>query len=284
VQPTGRNSRPQQLVNATVLIVAAGLTLAGCGASGSGQSGRPSSPSVTRSGANGPSASSAVAGGAVEGDDLGRRMNEALVAAGGCTMQVTVNNTVAITGVLSFGSIVRASTISRTWGKGEITLADRRTARYVTDTGGEDEEFYINDGTLTEGRHWVQVPRAASQLRDALTLVKARPMVGFVPEFLPQMEAQNISIGLSGWEPVTAGHETVEGVAVTHYLWTFDGTSAKAGSPTTHEVWVDSQGRPVQYLMYAANQPFYVTYSHWGRQNVTAPDRQDTAVLPMVKP
>jgi hypothetical protein len=232
-------------------------------------------------------AGSSAAATAVAGADaqaIASRMTKALVAAGGGTMTAALEQG-SITGALSFGPIDASQRISEIWNTGTYVSSDRRTSTYLMHTGPgpDDVEVYVNDGTPVDGRPWAKIPQFASQMKDAAAVARTHPYYRIVADAVPGLQPHVLPSLLAAQKGLvrSPAAETVDGVEVSHYLGSFDGTVPTPGAPTTFELWIDNEGRPTRYLSYLDEVQVSVGYGDWGKQKpVAAPPPADTSVIP----
>jgi hypothetical protein len=266
---TGRPQRAAAYVGAAVLA----FTLVGCTGSSSGSDAKTSTPASTTATA-------------AEAKQIADRMTAALAAASGGVMQVSSPNA-SVTGSLSFSALNASKAIGEIWTSGTYTSLDKHRTEYILHTGPQpdEQEIYVKDGTPIDGRDWAEVPYAASQIKDAANVLKDHPYFAAVPELVPGVQP-HVLPSLVAAQPSlhrSPTPETVDGVELTHYLGSFDGTAPTAGSATTFDLYVDKEGRPARFTAYVNEDPVTTIYGNWGKQPaVRAPAAADIAVIPAV--
>ena len=266
-------------IGLTTVLIAAGLAAAGCGSSSSA-----ASPTVTATS----TPHRYPAGHAFDANRIGDRMITAVRAAGGSTMQVTAG-VAQLSGTFAFGSGEAVPMLFPSRGAGRLT-ASGRSIDWVLDVPEQvtDLGFYVNDGTLVNDRHWARVPPDVVGLdleRDGVqALLKAHPGLVFVPVVVEDTEPDILAtyVSRAGSSLRSLGAETVGGLAVTHYRFTVDGKTPKAGAKNTFEIWIDQQGRPAKYVSNERGFTTTASYSHWGKQpSASLPPASDVSVLPL---
>jgi hypothetical protein len=214
---------------------------------------------------------------------LSERMTAAELAAGGSTMDVTAG-TASLTGTFSFGPHAGGAMLYPSRGSGRLIAAGHQVD-YVLDVVKlpDNFNFYVNDGSVINDRHWARVPGVVDELDDVKALLKTHPWFVAIPQLVQDSQPDILAGYLFGAGPSlqSIGAETVNGVNVTHYRFTVDGTKPEAGAKSTFEIWIDQQGRPAKYISNDRGFPMTATYGHWGKPPLLSlPPTADVSVLP----
>ena len=226
----------------------------------------------------------------VTADALARRIMTAASAAGGVKVRAIFEKG-SLEGSFVFGKLTGTGFVESSRGSGKFEKG-HGAARYVYRDGPKklDDELWVNDGTPYKNRPWAHMSAASASLATQSELGKTHPYYALADPLLaavqPNRQLNTMLVG-GGSGQITLMRandpEIVDGVSATRYLWSYYGSTPKAGDRATNEVWLDASDRVVRLRSTLPTEEpveFTATYTGWGRQRVTLPASAETATLP----
>lgn len=173
-----------------------------------------------------------VAGTAIDGEKMFKKLTAAMIKAGGCTMTATIG-VVSLDGTFALGKVDELGFPSSVMASGTVTSADAKKAQYVARLGQrfQNTGFWVNDGTPIEGRPWALVPRNTSRISDPQSLVKTHPLYMLVAQAVPLVQPDNIATLMSVRKGLVKASDSTARQA--HYVWSINGKPPVAGARTS---------------------------------------------------